>query len=83
MSQDPEGGQLTATYPVVAAVGNARQFSTAKQFASWLGLTPNGTSQRRETATGRDQQTWELDISDTCWFTAHAHSRLGQPKRRG
>lgn len=39
MAKIPGVGMLTATY-VVAAVGNARQFSTAKQFASWLGLTP-------------------------------------------
>lgn len=45
----PGIGMLTATY-VVAAVGNARQFSTAKQFASWLGLTP------KEHSSGGKQQ---------------------------
>ncbi|MCA6943909.1 IS110 family transposase, partial [Pectobacterium polaris] len=35
----PGVGLMTATY-LVASVGNGRQFDTAKQFASWLGLTP-------------------------------------------
>lgn len=49
MAKIPGVGMLTATY-VVAAVGNARQFSTAKQFASWLGLTP------KEHSSGGKQQ---------------------------
>ncbi|XBS68694.1 IS110 family transposase [Acerihabitans sp. KWT182] len=35
----PGVGMMTATY-LVASVGNGRQFSTSRQFASWLGLTP-------------------------------------------
>jgi transposase len=32
-------GPITAT-AIVSAVGNARQFSSARQFAAWLGLVP-------------------------------------------
>ncbi|MBK0035876.1 IS110 family transposase, partial [Erwinia sp. S43] len=35
----PGVGLLTATY-VVASVGDGKQFSSAKQFSAWMGLTP-------------------------------------------
>lgn len=39
MIKVPGVGILTATY-LVASVGNGQQFSAAKQFSAWLGLTP-------------------------------------------
>jgi transposase len=39
VSKVPGVGLLTSTY-LVASAGNGQQFSSAKQFSAWLGLTP-------------------------------------------
>ncbi|MGH8634109.1 MAG: IS110 family transposase [Burkholderiales bacterium] len=48
----PGVGVITAT-ALVAAVGNARQFRSARQFAAWLGLVPRQQSSGGKTRLGR------------------------------
>ena len=43
---------MTAT-AIVAMVGNAREFSSARQFAAWLGLVPGQYSSGGKTRLGR------------------------------
>jgi len=45
-------GELTAT-AIVAMVGNAREFSSSRQFAAWLGLVPGQYSSGGKTRLGR------------------------------
>lgn len=63
IQQIPGIGDLTAC-ALVAAVGNFSTFKSARQFASWVGLTP------RQVGTGGETQ--QLGISergDTCLRT--------------
>lgn len=48
----PGVGPLTAS-ALVAAVGDARDFKTSRQFAAWLGLTPSQSSSGGKTQLGR------------------------------
>lgn len=45
-------GEVTAT-AIVAMVGNAREFSSSRQFAAWLGLVPGQYSSGGKTRLGR------------------------------
>lgn len=45
-------GEVTAT-AIVAMVGNAREFSSSRQFAAWLGLVPGQHSSGGKTRLGR------------------------------
>ena len=45
-------GEITAT-AIVAMVGNAREFSSARQFSAWLGLVPGQYSSGGKTRLGR------------------------------
>jgi len=45
-------GEVTAT-AIVATVGNAREFSSSRQFAAWLGLVPGQYSSGGTTRLGR------------------------------
>lgn len=51
----PGGGGMTA-HAIVAAVGDGKQFGSAREFAAWCGLTPRGCSsadKRRDTGLSR------------------------------
>ena len=52
----PGIGLLTST-ALVGTVGHIHAFRRARQFASWLGLTPREYSSGASPATRRDQQT--------------------------
>ena len=51
---DPGIGLLTAT-ALVGSVGHIHAFRRARQFASWLGLTPREHSSGAATTAGRHQ----------------------------
>ncbi|PRD12341.1 IS110 family transposase [Pantoea coffeiphila] len=57
----PGVGLMTSTY-LVASVGNGQQFITAKQFCSWLGLTP------REHSSGGKQRLGGIRKRGDCYF---------------
>jgi transposase len=48
----PGVGPITA-HAVIAAVGDGRQFRSARDFAAWVGLTPRGLGTGGKTRTGR------------------------------
>lgn len=52
MTKVPGVGLLTATY-LVASVGDGKQFSCAKQFSAWMGLTPREHSSGGKQHLGR------------------------------
>ena len=62
----PGIGPITAT-ALVAAVGDARQFTSARGFAAWLGLTPRVTASGGKEKLGKISKGWRplsADLAD-------------------
>jgi len=72
-------GPITAT-AIVSAVGDARQFRSARQFAAWLGVGSSPTLQRRHGAPGPDQQAGDTYLRTLLVHGARAVLRHYQDK---
>ena len=81
LAEIPGVGLITAT-AVVASVGNANQFRSARQFAAWLGLVPQQRSSGGKERLGRISKRGDGYIRRLLVHGARAHLSWSRRKKQ-
>ncbi|WP_400765223.1 IS110 family transposase [Methylosinus sporium] len=80
----PGVGPMTAQ-AVIAAIGDGRQFLTARDFAAWVGLTPRQYASGEKSRSGRISRAGDPGLRRLLTLGASAHLRQARakPERMG
>ncbi len=80
----PGVGPITA-HAVIAAIGDGRQFRTARDFAAWVGLTPREYASGEKRRSGGVSRAGDAGLRRLLTLGASAHLRQARakPERMG